>query len=71
MSGRTPARDSKRQSRWTGALGTRGLPAAFWWLWVSTLVNRLGTFAVPFLTLYLTMERGRSAAFAGLVAAAF
>ncbi|MFI8454524.1 MFS transporter [Kitasatospora sp. NPDC085464] len=67
MSGRSPARAPGS----TGALGTRGLPPAFWWLWAGTLVNRLGTFAVPFLTLYLTVERGRSAAFAGLVAAAF
>ncbi|MFJ9606015.1 MFS transporter [Kitasatospora sp. NPDC101176] len=71
MSGRSPQRDAGRVRGWAGALGTRGLPPAFWWLWASTLVNRLGTFAVPFLTLYLTVERGRSAAFAGLVAAAF
>ncbi|MER7581876.1 MFS transporter [Kitasatospora sp. NPDC097691] len=67
MSGHAPARAPGS----AGALGTRGLPPAFWWLWAGTLVNRLGTFAVPFLTLYLTVERGRSAAFAGLVAAAF
>ncbi|MFJ7592859.1 MDR family MFS transporter [Streptomyces sp. NPDC097617] len=46
-----------------------GLPRAFWWLWTSTLVNRLGAFVATFMTLYLTMERGYSASFAGLVVA--
>jgi predicted MFS family arabinose efflux permease len=48
-----------------------GLPPNFWWLWTSTLVNRLGTFVYPFLTLYLTVSRGYSAAFAGLVLSLF
>ncbi|MFE5209047.1 MDR family MFS transporter [Streptomyces sp. NPDC056600] len=46
-----------------------GLPSAFWWLWVSTLVNRLGAFVATFLALYLTLERGYSASYTGLVAA--
>ncbi|MGW2207806.1 MDR family MFS transporter [Streptomyces sp. NPDC001781] len=46
-----------------------GLPRAFWWLWVSTLVNRLGAFVATFMALYLTLDRGYSASFAGLVAA--
>ncbi|WP_284117410.1 MFS transporter, partial [Streptomyces fragilis] len=46
-----------------------GLPPAFWWLWVSTLVNRLGAFVATFLALYLTLERGYSASYTGLVAA--
>ncbi|MBC2874973.1 MULTISPECIES: MDR family MFS transporter [Streptomyces] len=46
-----------------------GLPRAFWWLWVCTLVNRLGGFVATFLALYLTLERGYSPFFAGLVAA--
>ncbi|MCX4800733.1 MFS transporter [Streptomyces sp. NBC_01214] len=46
-----------------------GLPRAFWWLWTSTLVNRLGAFVVTFMTLYLTLDRGYSASFAGLVVA--
>lgn len=46
-----------------------GLPRAFWWLWTSTLVNRLGAFVATFLALYLTLERGYSATYAGLVAA--
>ncbi|MEV3856130.1 MFS transporter [Streptomyces sp. NPDC050095] len=45
-----------------------GLPREFWWLWTSTLVNRLGNFVVVFLALYLTASRGFSAAYAGLVA---
>jgi MFS family permease len=44
-----------------------GLPAAFWYLWTGTLVNRLGTFVSPFLAIYLTTQRGFSAAQAGLV----
>ncbi|MFF5448229.1 MDR family MFS transporter [Streptomyces sp. NPDC012888] len=46
-----------------------GLPGAFWWLWTSTLVNRLGAFVATFMALYLTLDRGYSASFAGLVAA--
>ncbi|MEP6462118.1 MAG: MFS transporter [Frankiaceae bacterium] len=42
-----------------------GLPRAFWLLFAGTLVNRLGTFVVPFLVLYLTAERGLSVAVAG------
>ncbi|WP_176741430.1 MFS transporter [Streptomyces sp. LUP30] len=45
-----------------------GLPREFWWLWTSTLVNRLGAFVATFMALYLTLDRGYSASFAGLVA---
>ncbi|GGU31409.1 MDR family MFS transporter [Streptomyces lavendofoliae] len=45
-----------------------GLPRAFWWLWVSTLINRLGAFVATFMALYLTLDRGYSASYAGLVA---
>ncbi|MER7579931.1 MFS transporter [Kitasatospora sp. NPDC097691] len=48
-----------------------GLPRQFWWLWVSTLVNKLGAFVVTFLALYLTADRGYSASYAGLVASLF
>ncbi|AJE84492.1 major facilitator superfamily permease [Streptomyces albus] len=48
-----------------------GLPREFWWLWTNTLVNRLGSFVVTFLALYLTLERGFSASYAGLVAALY
>ncbi len=44
-----------------------GLPAAFWYLWTGTLINRLGSFVIIFLAIYLTSVRGFSAAFAGLV----
>ncbi|MEU3353536.1 MFS transporter [Streptomyces sp. NPDC037389] len=46
-----------------------GLPRAFWWLWTSTLINRMGAFVATFLALYLTVDRGYSASYAGLVAA--
>jgi MFS family permease len=44
-----------------------GLPRTFWTLWVGTLVNRLGGFVVPFLSLYLTRGRGVSIEQAGMV----
>ncbi|MFD6347520.1 MDR family MFS transporter [Streptomyces roseolus] len=46
-----------------------GLPQGFWWLWLSTLVNRTGAFVLTFLSYYLTVELGYSAWFAGLVVA--
>jgi MFS family permease len=46
-----------------------GLPREFWWLWTSSLVNRLGAFVATFMALYLTVDRGYSASYAGLVAA--
>ncbi|WP_415949807.1 MDR family MFS transporter [Streptomyces sp. KLOTTS4A1] len=46
-----------------------GLPREFWWLWTSTLINRLGAFVATFMALYLTLDRGYSASYAGLVAA--
>ncbi len=48
-----------------------GLPRQFWWLWTSTLVSRLGGFVVTFLALYLTVDRGFSASYAGLVASLY
>ena len=44
-----------------------GLPRPFWYLWSGTLLNRLGSFVVPFLALYLTRSRGFSVAEAGVV----
>lgn len=35
-----------------------GLPPTYWLIWTGTLINRLGGFVVPFLTLYLTQQRG-------------
>src|SRR5258708_13560658 len=37
-----------------------GLPRIFWYLWVGTLINRVGIFVLPFLTLFLTRQRGVS-----------
>lgn len=45
----------------------RRYPRAFWLLWIGSLLNRLGAFVVPFLTLYLTGQRGYSETAAGLV----
>jgi MFS family permease len=35
-----------------------GLPRAFWYLWLGTLINRIGIFVIPFLSLFLTSQRG-------------
>jgi MFS family permease len=43
------------------------LPRAFWVLWAGTLVNRMGTFVLPFLTLFLTARRGLTPATATLI----
>ena len=48
-----------------------GLPPSYWFLWSGTVVNRLGGFVVPFLTLYLTGERGVSPDQAALVVSLF
>jgi predicted MFS family arabinose efflux permease len=37
--------------------GLRGLPREVWLVCASTLINRLGTMALPFLVLYLTQGR--------------
>ncbi|WP_225448466.1 MFS transporter [Streptacidiphilus sp. P02-A3a] len=67
-----PPRPGLRQRLRTAAReSVGGLPATFWWLWTSTLVNRLGGFVVTFLALYLTVDRGLSPAFAGLVASLY
>ncbi|MEV6852126.1 MFS transporter, partial [Actinoplanes sp. NPDC051411] len=44
-----------------------GLPATYWYLWTGILINRVGGFAVLFLSLYLTTRRGASPAVAGLI----
>jgi len=43
------------------------LPSTFWFLWLGTLINRLGWFAVPFLMLYLTTRIGVSPTGAALL----
>jgi MFS family permease len=44
-----------------------GLSPVFWYLWAGTLVNRLGSFVMPFMSLYLTQGRHLSVADAGLI----
>lgn len=48
-----------------------GLPRPFWYLWSGTLLNRLGAFVAPFLSLYLTAERGFSVGRTGVVLTLF
>lgn len=48
-----------------------GLPATFWYVWGGTLVNRLGSFVVPFLAVYLTDEQKMSPADAGAIVSLF
>jgi MFS family permease len=47
-----------------------GLPGTYWYLWAGMLINRVGGFAVLFLSLYLTSARGLSPAVTGLVVGA-
>jgi MFS family permease len=46
--------------------GLGALPREIWFLSLATLINRSGTMVLPFLTLYLTVDRQFSAATAGL-----
>jgi MFS family permease len=46
------------------------LPATFWFLWLGTIVNRLGGFAVPFLMLYLTARLELTVSSAAIVVSA-
>ena len=48
-----------------------GLPATYWYLWTGLLINRVGGFAVLFLSLYLTARRGASPALAGVIVGAY
>lgn len=48
-----------------------GLPPTFWYLFGGIFVNRIGNFVTPFLSLFLTRERGFSIADAGLTVAAY
>ena len=44
-----------------------GLPRPFWFLWANTLINRVGSFVLVLLAIYLTQERHLTPSFAGLV----
>ncbi|HLF72767.1 MAG TPA: MFS transporter [Anaerolineales bacterium] len=50
---------------------TADLPATYWFLWLGILINRLGSFVIPFLTLYLTSQRGISVSQAALTVSLF
>src|SRR3954453_10702547 len=55
----------------TVASRTRGLPAAMWTIWWGLVVNRLASFVLPFLSIYLVRERGFLPAKAGQVVALY
>lgn len=46
-------------------------PRTYWYVWWGTLVNRLGNFVVPLLTIYLTADRELEVADAGAIVAIF
>jgi len=50
---------------------TEGLPPTYWLIWTGTLINRLGGFVIPFLTLYLTSQRQISVSQAALMVSFF
>jgi MFS family permease len=50
---------------------TADLPSTYWFLWFGILINRLGSFVIPFLTLYLTSQRGVSVSQAALTVSLF
>lgn len=50
---------------------TTDIPPMYWFLWWGTLINRLGSFVVPFLTLYLTSQREISVSRAALIVSLF
>lgn len=48
-----------------------GLPRTYWLIWTGTLINRLGGFVIPFLTLYLTAQRALPVSTAALMVSFF
>lgn len=50
---------------------TGGLPRQFWFLWTGTLINRLGSFVIIYLAIYLTQQLDFSQSRAGLVLGAY
>jgi MFS family permease len=46
-------------------------PRVYWYVWWGTLVNRLGSFVVPLLTIYLTQDRELAVDEAGGIVAVF
>jgi MFS family permease len=56
-------------SRFAAAVG--GLPRVFWTMWWGLIVNRLASFVIAFLSLYLVRDRGLAPAEAGRVLALY
>lgn len=54
-------------SRWNPWRGLGALPRKIWIHFAATLVNRMGSMAIPFLVLYLTKDAGFTAERAGLI----
>jgi MFS family permease len=54
-------------ARWNPWRGLGALPKSIWIHFTATLVNRMGTMAIPFLVLYLTRELGFTPEHAGLM----
>lgn len=50
---------------------TGGLPPTFWYLWVGIFISRIGNFVMPFLSIYLTTQRGFTISQAGLTVASY
>lgn len=50
---------------------TVDIPPMYWFLWLGTLINRFGSFVIPFLSLYLTSQRQISVSLAGLIVSLF
>src|ERR1044071_8662209 len=48
-----------------------GLPPTYWLIWLGMLINRLGGFVIPFLTLYLTTQRAIPVSQAALMVSLF
>src|SRR5262249_23322216 len=56
-------------SRFAAAAG--GLPGVFWTMWWGLIVNRLASFVIAFLSLYLVRDRGLAPAEAGRILALY
>ncbi|HEX6871791.1 MAG TPA: MFS transporter, partial [Micromonosporaceae bacterium] len=52
--------------QWVGETAG-GLPRGYWYLWGNTLINRVGSFVIILLAIYLTQDRHLSPSFAGFV----
>lgn len=53
------------------ALLFEGLPPTYWLIWTGTLINRIGGFVIPFLSLYLTVQRLIPVSHAALIVSLF